>query len=204
MNDVMDAVYDFIKTYAYDANDESLPQYADDQIIRAGLNEASAPKAKTEMCIIIHLGTIRHGTNHYQLHNPQSDTLRESTSELIEHMVQVDMLSAEPLIRQAVTARRAQLVEMIARSPMAVDFFKSKGFNILFAEDVTVINQWDDTKNYTARYSVKLRLEEVVTYTINSDYFTKVKVKSVRAHTADTRANEPGYLLTENIDNNHL
>lgn len=204
MTDVMTAVYDFIKAYAYDPDDADIPQYADDQIIRAGLNESAAPKANTEMCIIMHLGTFRHGTNHYRMQNIGTDALRTQVSEKVEHLIQVDMLSAEPLVQQAVTAKRAQIVEMLSRSPIAADFFKINGFNVLYAEDVTVINQWDDTKNYTARYSVKLRLEEVVTYAANSDYFTRVKVKSVRAHTADTRANEPGYLLTENIDNNHL
>ena len=44
MTDVMTAVYDFIKAYAYDPDDADIPQYADDQIIRAGLT--SPPRRK--------------------------------------------------------------------------------------------------------------------------------------------------------------
>lgn len=203
MTDVMTAVYDFIKAYAYDPDDADIPQYADDQIIRAGLNESAAPKANTEMCIIMHLGTFRHGTNHYRLQNIGTDALRTQVSEKVEHLIQVDMLSAEPLVQQAVTAKRAQIVEMLSRSPIAADFFKSNGFNILYAEDVTVINQWDETRNYLCRYTLKLHIEQRFEISTPIDYFNKVRVKSVRAHTPETRQNEPGYLLTENVDNNH-
>ena len=53
--DILGAVYDYIKTYAWDANDPDCPQYRDDQIIRGGLPQRDGRnKDKMEMCIIYH------------------------------------------------------------------------------------------------------------------------------------------------------
>ena len=203
--DILGAVYDYIKTYAWDATDPDCPQYRDDQIIRGGLNEMAVTKDKMEMCIIYHQHTTRHGTNHYRYLNQGIDDAQfvQGTSEVVEHLIQVDMVSAEPVVRQEVTAKRAQAIEMLSRSPIGTAFFKSRDLNLISAEDVTVINQWDETKNYLCRYTLKLHLEQRFEISTPIDYFNKVRVKSVRAHTPETRQNEPGYLLTENVDNNH-
>ena len=156
--DILGAVYDYIKTYAWDANDPDCPQYRDDQIIRGGLNEMAVTKDKMEMCIVYHQHVTRHGTNHYRYRNQGTDGAQfvQGTSELVEHLIQVDMVSAEPVVAQEVTAKRAQAIEMLSRSPIGTAFFKSRALNLIGAEDVTVINQWDETKNYLCRYTLHL------------------------------------------------
>ena len=98
--DILGAVYDYIKTYAWDATDPDCPQYRDDQIIRGGLNEMAVTKDKMEMCIIYHQHITRHGTNHYRYLNQGIDDAQfvQGTSEVVEHLIQVDMVSANGVL----------------------------------------------------------------------------------------------------------
>ena len=204
--DALDAVYDLVKKYAYNPSDTASVQLADDQIIRADLNNAIATDSTTEMCIISHNGTIRHGTNHYDYATDKTDTEKflESTCELLEHIITIDFLCAEPLQKQEVTAERAQIIELLSRSPKLNDFLKSYGFSVLYADNVTIVTSWDDTKNYTIKYSVKLHIGQAFIYASESDYFTGLRVRSASAHNPETRVNIPGKLQTECVDNNHI
>ena len=108
-----------------------------------------------------------------------------------------------PMQRQEITAERAQIIELLARSPTAVKFFAKYGLSSLFAENVTNVTGWDETKNYTARYNVQLHLGQRFNVATDADFFTSVNVRSVKAHTPETRETAPGWMLTENVDNNH-
>ncbi len=190
--DILAAVYEFVKAYAYNPEDADSKQLTADQIIRAGLNDAPVVSTSTELCIIAHVSTIRHGTNHYQYEYDQSqESYKERASE------------AEPMQKQEITAERAQIIELLARSPTAVKFFAKYSLSSLFAENVTNVTGWDETKNYTARYNVQLHLGQRFNVATDADFFTRVNVRSVKAHTPETRETAPGWMLTENVDNNH-
>ena len=119
--DILAAVYEFVKAYAYNPEDANSKQLTAEQIIRAGLNDAPVVSTSTELCIIAHVSTIRHGTNHYQYEYDQSqESYKERASEMLEHIISIDFLSAEPMQRQEITAERAQIIELLARSPTAV------------------------------------------------------------------------------------
>lgn len=203
--DILAAVYEFVKAYAYNPEDADSKQLTTDQIIRAGLNDAPVVSTSTELCIIAHVSTIRHGTNHYQYEykNQPRESYKERASEMLEHIVSIDFCSAEPMQKQEITAERAQIIELLARSPTAVKFFAKYGLSSLFAENVTNITGWDETKNYTARYNVKLHIGQRFNVATDADFFTRVNVRSVKAHTPETRESAPGWMLTENVDNNH-
>lgn len=202
--DILAAVYEFVKAYAYNPEDADSKQLTADQIIRAGLNDAPVVSTSTELCIIAHVSTIRHGTNHYQYEYDQSqESYKERASEMLEHIISIDFLSAEPMQKQEITAERAQIIELLARSPTAVKFFAKYGLSSLFAENVTNVTGWDETKNYTARYNVKLHIGQRFNVAADTDFFTSVNVRSVKAHTSETRETAPGWMLTENVDNNH-
>ena len=99
--DILAAVYEFVKAYAYNPEDVNSKQLTADQIIRAGLNDAPVVSTSTELCIIAHVSTIRHGTNHYQYEYDQSqESYKERASEMLEHIISIDFLSAEPMQRQ--------------------------------------------------------------------------------------------------------
>lgn len=200
MVDVLGVVYDFIKTYAC-AGDGSAPvAYTDDQIIRGVQNATVAPEV-TDFAVITHAGTVRHGTT---LEGWPDMSGTSVDRELIEHIVQVDLYSAEPYTAQEVTCTRAQYLEMIARSARGVAFFEARGLSLLYADDLTQRASWDDTKNYTACYSTRLHISEIVTRTTTGDdYFTALNVQSIGAHTPATRTATAGVLWTENVDNNH-
>ena len=202
--DILAAVYEFVKAYAYNPEDANSKQLTAEQIIRAGLNDAPVVSTSTELCIIAHVSTIRHGTNHYQYeYTEDPGTFKERASEMLEHVISIDFLSAEPMQRQEITAERAQIIELLARSPTAVKFFNRYGLSSLFAENVTNVTGWDETKNYTARYNVQLHLGQRFNVATDADFFTRVNVRSVNAHTPETRESAPGWMLTENVDNNH-
>ena len=101
MIDVMGAVYDFVKAFACNGTD--VPAYTDDQIVRGVLNASVAPDV-TDFAVITHTGTIRHGSTVETF----PDKLGKSDmQETVEHIVQVDFYSLEPLTQQEVTINRA-------------------------------------------------------------------------------------------------
>ena len=100
--DILAAVYEFVKAYAYNPEDVNSKQLTAEQIIRAGLNDAPVVSNSTELCIIAHVSTIRHGTNHYQYEykNQPQESYKERASEMLEHIISIDFLSAEPMQRR--------------------------------------------------------------------------------------------------------
>ena len=51
--DILAAVYEFVKAYAYNPEDANSKQLTADQIIRAGLNDAPVVSTSTELCIMV-------------------------------------------------------------------------------------------------------------------------------------------------------
>ena len=197
MIDVIGAVYDFVKAYANNGTD--VPAYTGDQIVRGVLNASVAPSV-TDFAVITHTGTIRHGTTVETF----PDALGKSEmQETVEHVVQVDFYSLEPLTKQEVTINRAQCLEMCARSHHGVTYFKAYSLDLMYAENVTNKPLWDETKNYTSCYSVRLHLGETLTKTVQDDYFDALRVRTVPAHDPATRPSPEGWLQTEPIDKDH-
>lgn len=197
--DVLDAVYSFVQAFAC-ATDGGAPlPYADEQIVIGQQNAAVLPPDVTEFCVLTHSATARHGTT--IITDTDDDTA--TASELVEHTVTVQFYSAEPQTPQYETATRAQMLEMMSRTGKAVTFFRERGLSLMYAEDVGNTPSWDETKTYTACYSTRLHIEQVLTRDYAEDYFDAVTVRSVDAHSVDTRVNRPGFLQTENVDNNH-
>lgn len=198
MIDVLGIVFDFVQTFA--CNPPNVPAYTNEQIIRGQLN-ATVPPEMTEIASIVHLGTVRHGTTAESL--PDNKSLAD-IQETAEHIVQIDLYSMEPVTPQERTIERAQVLEMIARSHRGADFFKGTGLQLLYADDVSNSPVWDDTKNYTAHYTMRLHLEQTITRRMQTDYFTGLNVRSAPAHTPEERPAPPGWLQTEPIDKDHI
>lgn len=197
MIDILGAVYDFVKAYACNGTD--VPAYTDNQIIRGVLNASVAPDV-TEFAVITHTGTIRHGTTVETLPDAKSNS---EIMETVEHIVQVDFYSMEPVTAQEVTINRAQCLEMCARSHHGVTYFKAYNLDLMYADNVTARPLWDETKNYTSCYTVRLHLSETLHKTVADDYFDAIRVRTVPAHDPDTRPVLPGWIQTEPIDRDH-
>lgn len=197
MIDVMGAVYDFVKEFACNGTD--VPQYEDRQIVRGVLNASVAPEV-TDFAVITHTGTIRHGSTVETFPDAQG---KSDMLETVEHIVQVDFYSLEPLTKQEFTINRAQCLEMCAGAHHGVTYLKAYNLDLLYAENVTNRPQWDETKNYTSCYTVRLHIAETLVKSVEDDYFDAISVRTVPAHDPDTRPSPEGWLQTEPIDNDH-
>lgn len=197
--DLLGIVFDYIKQYAQVPG--AVAAYTDDQIIRGQQNAAILPEL-TEFCVYTYLRGIRHGTTLEALPDENDAALVE---EKVEHLVQVDLYSAEPYTPQESTRERAQALEMISRSGVGARFFESQGagLSLLYAEDIGLRPGWDDTKNYTACFTTILHIEQNFSIKLTELSFTGLNVRSVPAHDAAGRTNQPGWLLTENVDTDH-
>ncbi len=167
MLDVLDAVYDFI--YAY-AKSETVQQLTQNQIIRGWQNSAILPSHAQDFCVFSELNTLRHGTNEESKVIDNNVIFRET----LEHVIQIDFYSLDPFVAR----ERANIIEMLAFSRVATDFFKNfnNSLTCLFAEDVRNLTGLDETKSFLARYQVVIHLEERLNHSIQTDYFTNVSL----------------------------
>ena len=167
MLDVLNAVYDFI--YAYSKN-ENVPQFTENQIIRGWQNSAVLPQESQDFCVFSEINTIRHGTNEESLIIDNNVIFYET----LEHVIQIDFYSLNPFIARS----RANLIELLAFTRVATDFFKkiNKSLTCLYAEDVRNLTGLDETKSFLARYQVVIHLEERLNQAIQTDYFTNVNL----------------------------
>ena len=197
--DLLGIVFDYVKQYAQVPG--TVAAYTDDQIVRGQQNAAILPEL-TEFCVITYLRGIRHGTTLEAFPDSKDAALLE---EKVEHLVQVDLYSAEPYTPQEDTRERAQALEMISRSGVGARFFEAQGagLSLLFAEDIGLRPGWDDTKNYTACFTTILHIEQNFSVSLTELSFTGTRVRSVPAHDAAGRVNLPGWVQTENVDTDH-
>ena len=158
MEDVLGAVNDFILTYC---KTDTLPALEQNQIVRGWQNLASAlPANSREYVILTLLSMERHGTNAHIYKETSSGGLVQTIARLGEHMVQVDFCCSYPDQNEEVARTRADLLEMLSRDALAVDFYKAYGFSILYADGIRPLPFLDpETKQWIARYTVTIHLE---------------------------------------------
>lgn len=185
MIDILGAVYDFVLAYA---KSDDIPAYTEDQIVRGFQNMAAMPENTHEFCTITLLNTVRHGTNHEFYTNTADntdETLKQHFQEVLEHVIQLDFCSAEPFVLPQITQARANIIELVAGSNQATDFFENYPdengnkdlITCLYAEDLQNLTGFDETKTYTARYMVRLHLQERFSAAFDVDYFNKIAIK---------------------------
>lgn len=160
MTDILGAVNDFVLRFCKTPEIPVLEQF---QIVRGWQNMVSAlPKNCREYVVLTLLASIRHGTNVHDYYAPEnSETgLNLRVAKLDEHLVQVDFCAAYPDQNEEIPRTRADILEMLTRDAVGVDFYKSYGLSSLYADDVRPLPFLDgETKQWVARYSVTLHLE---------------------------------------------
>lgn len=174
---MLDAVYDFVQTYACDAA-QGIPPYRDDQILIGWQNTGLLPVDSAEFCVITPQASTRHGTNCREMQGEGADT-RETWAETLEQEIQLDFCSAEPPVRAETTQTRAAMIELLAYSEVATDFFHraDPGLTCLFADGVQALPFFDPGEVYTARFMVRLHLERRLEVTLPAETFTAVTVR---------------------------
>lgn len=191
MQDVLGAVNDFILTYV--SNNEVGP-LQQPQIVRGWQNIVSAlPKDCQEYAVLTLLQTIRHGTNVRLLEYPDEGGIYQTVSRMAEHIVQVDFCSAYPHQTEEVARMRAELMEMLHRDKVAVDFYSKYGFSSCYAEDLRALPFQNESEQWVARYIVTLHLSGWTSKNFEEkSFFDKVKIKI-------GSATQEGYLTPDGI-----
>lgn len=159
MQDVLGAVNDFV--LAYIKRGEELPALTQNQIVRGWQNLVSALPANTrEYVVLTLLASQRHGTNVHLYEQDKDDETVETITRHAEHMVQADFCCSYPDQREERARLRAELLELLSRDALAVDFYTAYGFSCLYADDVKSLSFLDpETKQWVARYTVTIHLE---------------------------------------------
>lgn len=173
MNDVLGAVNDFILAYVKNADVDALTQ---PQVVRGWQNVVSAlPESAQEYAVLTLLASTRRGTNVHLYAHAEGDTgLVNTVSRMAEHMVQVDFCSAFPQQTEEAARIRAELLEMLTRDRVAVEFFKGYGFSACWAEDVRPLPFTNEAEQWVARYAVTMHLSGWTSTDVPVDSFSAV------------------------------
>ena len=163
------AIYAFLSTYVIPEIDQ-LNIFAGDQ------QNMVLPEG--EDYVVYHiLSQIRHGTNS-ETYDPQNEEL--TLKELNEITVQVDCYADSTNSSDDDAILRAQIrannLHMIARSSVAVEFFKPYGISALYAEDAVNSDITSDSNQYLHRWTVRLHLSMPATVTLPQPGFDRMPV----------------------------
>ena len=165
--DIYEAVGRFLLKYA-------VPAVSQGCIIKGFQNRIALPKGTNEYIIMTVLNHTRHGTNIYKFDASKAGTLEdgdETTIELVEVEVQIDCYSDSDAGRQRATA-----IEMMARSPYAVQHFREYGMSCLYADDVRDLTGITDADQFVYRHMTTLHLTYNATITMKLPWFDAVNV----------------------------
>lgn len=147
------------------------------QIVRGWQNVVSAlPKDTQTYVVLTLLSGIRHGTNVHSYVPVGTDYTRETTARLAEHIVQVDVCSAYPQNTEITAKAIADMLEMLTRDPIAVDFYAPYGITACYADDVRSAAAYNESEQWEARYIVTLHLTAWTEYGRQLDAFSNVGV----------------------------
>ena len=121
MIDIPTLVCKFVHEFA---KGDGVPQYGKRQFVQGFQNMANPPCGTHEFCTVSLLNSIRHGTGwHHWTNEKTSDPepFEQHLEAVVEHVVQIDMCSAEPYVLPQVTAERAQILQLVAGSNIATE-----------------------------------------------------------------------------------
>ena len=201
MIDIPTLVCKFVHEFA---KGDGVPQYGERQFVQGFQNMANPPRGTHEFCTVSLLNSIRHGTGwHHRTNEKTSDPepFEQHLEAVVEHVVQIDMCSAEPYVLPQVTAERAQILQLVAGSNIATEYFENATggrLTCLYAEDAQDLAGFDETKSYTRRYMLRLHLAEKYDAHFDSDYFTKIDIKPMALDGSDRT--EPGAIHYGEVD----
>lgn len=121
---------------------------------------------------------IRHGTT-TEKYNPTLELLE--LKGLNEIIVKVDCYADSTNTTDNDALLRAQIrtnnLNLLFRSSVACNFFKSYGISALYAEDATDTTLVSDSNQYLHRWSVNIHLSMPNTVTVVQEGFTTMKIK---------------------------
>ena len=163
---VLDAVNDYILQYT---------DVVQDNLFRGYQNRSTLPQTQ-DYTLFYMDGNARIGTNVDEVYD-----LKTIVNELREYTVNIDFCGEE----QEIVEERATNLEVLGRSFLSCNFFKTKSITFNYAEDAKYLPFVDETDQYVHRYRIVLHLSR----------WDSVEVKSESAIHAD--------VYVENVDAHH-
>lgn len=166
---ILDAVYDFVLTYA--------PNAIGDNIFRGWENRMALPQTQNFIVISIQ-DTLRIGTNVVDYSQSAQGNISNQT--LREYIVDIDFCN----IDQETAQTQASTIETLGRSDIGVTFFNNNGASLNYADDMEFLPYTDEQDQYLHRYRVSLHLTQWDQTTLTQDYFNSVnlRVENIDAH----------------------
>lgn len=163
MPDVLGAAHDFLQAHI-----RPVPE----RIVRGWQNRAALPNASAYTVLTL-VNAPRRGTNVHTW-EPAGDAggIVDNVSMLTLYEVQVDFCGLD----EALVGRQAAQLVMLARDAVAVEFFREQGLSCLYADDPRALPFSNDVDQWTARYSVTLRLSGWSAADIPRDAFNNVNI----------------------------
>lgn len=165
------AVRDFIVTYA-------LPSYEPKNVIRGWQNVKYLPSKTNEYAVMSIITHLRRGTTVHSYSAKNAAPNEDGTStlqELVFVSVQVDCCSGNDNDAR----KRAQLLEMVARSSVGTRFFEPYGIGCNWATYPRDLSFIDRSNQYVKRWETELELSYTVTLKVGYPGFDSVSLKRV-------------------------
>lgn len=174
MIDILGAVYDFVLKYA---QGDGVPPLKENQIIRGWQNSAVVPP-QSDFIVLTLLNSYRKGRNVHIDYITETD-FKETLDKLTEHVIQIDLCSNDPTVPTRLTQHRAELLETVASSYIACDFFKNydERLNFMNSDGIYSFNEMDETQNMACRYMMTFHISEHVQAKLNLESFCTKDIK---------------------------
>lgn len=162
--DLLTAVNRFILRYADPAIDQ-------ERLYRGYQNRTTVLSAEDgeDYCVYAISDTKRIGTN-VTTFTANANTI--STKSMREYAIEIDFSSTN----ETTARQRAEVIETLARSFIAVDFFREHGFGLLFADDIKPLPYVIGTEQYVYRYRLTLHVSGWLSAQAPQEYFDKAEI----------------------------
>lgn len=142
---------------------------AQDIVFRGYQNRAALPKEQN--FVVYNVGKIRRvGTNIAGYDKAEQNILQNIAAK--EYTIDIDFCSASETLARS----RAEAVEVLSRSPVAVLFFDKLNIGLLYADDIQALPYVDDSKQYIHRYRISIHLYALTIIETEQDYFDKAEI----------------------------
>lgn len=183
--DLLTAVNRFVLRYADPAIDQ-------ERLYRGYQNRTTILAADDgeDYCVYAISDTKRIGTNVTTFATAGSTI---STKSMREYTVEIDFSSTN----ETAARQRAGIIETLARSFIAVDFFREHGFGLLFADDIKPLPYVIGTEQYVYRYRVVLHISGWLSAEAPQEYFDKAEIDPELRPVPGTKS------YFENVDVHH-
>lgn len=162
--------FQFVKALRSFLYEFATPALKDEKHVLFGyVNEQPLPVDGNDFCVATLISQVRSGTTIEDYSESDQDVM--GMREYVNAIIQIDCYSEN--IFDAMS--RVQTYELVARSTKGVEHFRKYGIDCQYAENVRNLSGLLDSADYTARWSIELRLGYMKVVKTTQQYFEKIE-----------------------------